>query len=520
MTRAVAENGKSENVAISPLINRSAFLRVALTLVVVFVWCVAWYLPTAIEVAAVWWRSETYAHGLIVLPVFAWLVWSKRNSLGGLRPEPIAWLAAPAALAGFMWLLGKLVSVAAAAHAGFILMLVIGMVATLGWRLSRVLLFPLAFLLFGIPIGDFLLPMLMDRTAEFTVWALRLSGVPVYQEGLHFVVPNGRWSVVEACSGIRYLIASVMVGSLYAYINYTSLRKRLLFMLVAILVPIVANWIRAYLIVMLGYLSNNELAAGVDHLIYGWVFFGVVIMLMFWIGQRWSDPPCVAKGGAGQDSPANTGSWLRVMPVAAVIALFPLIGGLLDAPSDSIAVSYALPAPVNGWSEGSASVLTYRPHYRGFRAEKEAAYLDPKGGTVVLYSALFADQREGAEMVAWGNGLVLPGSNHLNLVSKQALNTPLGLVRRAQIIGGGERVSVAHWYVVNGRIVTRDWELKLRLARNRLMGRPDVTMVFVVATPAVDEEEGSRRLSAFMSAYGESLEQIFANVATRVTDGR
>ena len=62
----------------------------------------------------------------------------------------------------------------------------------------------------------------MDWTALATVGGLRFLGVPVYQEGLHFIVPSGAWSVVEACGGVRYLIASAMMGFLYAYTAYQS----------------------------------------------------------------------------------------------------------------------------------------------------------------------------------------------------------------------------------------------------------------------------------------------------------
>ena len=140
--------------------------------------------------------------------------------------------------------------------------------------MARVLAFPLAFLFFAVPFGEIFVPTLIDWTADFTVAALRFSGVPVYREGNHFVIPTGRWSVVEACSGVRYLIASLMVGTLYAAIAYRSARRRACFIVAAILVPIVANWLRAYMIVMLGHLSNNRLATGVDHIIYGWMFFG------------------------------------------------------------------------------------------------------------------------------------------------------------------------------------------------------------------------------------------------------
>lgn len=96
--------------------------------------------------------------------------------------------------------------------------------------------------------------------------------------------------MVEACSGVRYLIASLTVGTLFAYLTYQSTKRRVLFIIVSILVPVLANWLRAYMIVMLGHLFWQQAGRRVDHIIYGWVFFGFVILLMFWIGARWSEP--------------------------------------------------------------------------------------------------------------------------------------------------------------------------------------------------------------------------------------
>src|SRR5215467_7740730 len=107
----------------------------------------------------------------------------------------------------------------------------------------RVLLFPLAFLLFAIPAGEFLVPVLMDWTADFTVAAIRWSGVPVFREGNHFALPSGNWSIVEACSGIRYLVASVMIGTIYAALAYRSAKRRAALLVASIVVPIVANWL-------------------------------------------------------------------------------------------------------------------------------------------------------------------------------------------------------------------------------------------------------------------------------------
>jgi exosortase/archaeosortase family protein len=114
---------------------------------------------------------------------------------------------------------------------------------------------------------------------------------------------------------VRYLIASLALGTLYAYLTYASIWRRLTFIACSAIVPIFANGLRAYIIVMLGHLSDMKLAAGVDHLIYGWVFFGIVIFIMFWIGGYFSDRGHALPGPApvtdpGSASPARRTQWL------------------------------------------------------------------------------------------------------------------------------------------------------------------------------------------------------------------
>ncbi len=470
---------------------------VAAGLIGTFAWVLGWYWPTAAEVGRIWWRTETFAHGLLVLPLFAWLVWRKRDALVGLTPRPVPVLALPLALAGFAWLLGGLVSVAALTHIALGAILVIGSVAVLGWRIARELAFPLGFLLFGIPVGEFLLPVLMIYTAEFTVGALRLSGVPVYQEGLHFVVPNGRWSVVEACSGIRYLIASLMVGTLYAYLHYRSLKRRLLFVGVAIAVPIVANWVRAYMIVMLGYLSDNRIAAGVDHLIYGWLFFGVVILAMFWIGSRWREDhlPASARVAVSVPSGARRG-WLGVLPLAAVTALFPPMLAHLHQPVEPFAVTLAAPAPAPGWTMVNEDLAGFRPHYRGHRGELYQVYRRGDGRTVALYVAYYAKQGPGAELVMWGNDLVEGEDLRWIRVGGGSEELAVGEVRRAVVSDHLRRLAIWHWYWADGRVMTSDYLAKALLARDRLTGQHDDSAFVAVIAPIEERPEEARALVA------------------------
>ena len=271
--------------------------RAVLTLALVLIWLGFWYRQTGLSMVGIWIRSETFTHCFLIPPISLWLAWRMRPELARMTPAPNAWFMLPIAAAGLVWLAGQLAAVNALTHLALVALVVLTVPAILGARVAWALAFPLGFLFFAAPVGEFVMPQMMEWTADFAVLAVRLSGVPVFRDGLQFVIPSGNWSVVEACSGVRYLIASVTVGTLFAYLNYTTFKRRLIFVGISILVPVVANWLRAYMIVMLGHLSGNKIAVGVDHLIYGWVFFGVVIMAMFAIGARWrEDLPAEAAG--------------------------------------------------------------------------------------------------------------------------------------------------------------------------------------------------------------------------------
>ena len=247
----------------------------------------AWNAETTRSIVSIWYRSETYAHGFVIVPIVVWLIWRDRARLATVPIQPTLWPLVGLVIVGFGWLVAELASVVGGSQFMLVAMIPLAIWAILGTAVVRALAFPLGFLFFAVPFGDFVVPILMDWTADFTVMALRATGVPVLREGRNFAIPSGNWSVVEACSGVRYLIASLVVGTLYAYLTYRTISRRLAFVGLALLVPLIANWLRAYMIVMIGHLSENRLAVGVDHLIYGWVFFGVVMGLLFWIAPVW-----------------------------------------------------------------------------------------------------------------------------------------------------------------------------------------------------------------------------------------
>ena len=247
------------------------------------------HLATLDAIVGVWLVSETFAHGFVIPPIVGWMIWRRRRHLSTLpvKSAPPA-LFALAAL-GALWLLSAVANVHVLQQYCLALMLGTTVLALLGTHYTRAMAFPLCYLLLAVPFGEIFIPPLIEFTARCTVFLLQLLGIPVFRENNFLSLPSGNWSVVEACSGLRYLIASLALGAMYAYTTYRSLRRRLLFIAVSAVVPVLANAVRAFLIVLIGHWSDMTLAIGIDHLIYGWVFFGVVSAVLFWVGARWRE---------------------------------------------------------------------------------------------------------------------------------------------------------------------------------------------------------------------------------------
>ncbi|MDX1538449.1 exosortase A [Arsukibacterium sp.] len=237
----------------------------------------------------IWLRSDTYAHGILIFPISLFLIWRKRQHIAA-TPLQSSFIALPFLFALVaVWYFANAVAVNVVSQLAVVLMLPVLVWLCCGWQLLKLLRFPLCYLLFAVPMGENLVPWLQDITADITVAALQLTQIPVYRDGLYLTTPTGLFLVAEACSGIRYLIASVALGTLYAYLTYTSRIKQLVFCLAAVIVPILANGVRAYGIVLIASLTDMKHAVGVDHLIYGWLFFGLIIFIMFYIGGFFAD---------------------------------------------------------------------------------------------------------------------------------------------------------------------------------------------------------------------------------------
>ncbi len=234
-----------------------------------------------------WWDIDTYSHILLIPPIIVWLVWIRGDELG--QVEPSGWLPGLAwFFAGMvLWFGGRIADVNLIAQAGVVAAFQGAALGILGLRAGLILAFPLAYMAFLVPFGDEIIPPLQYVTAEIATALTRWSGIETVADGILIDTPAGLFIVAEECSGVKFLIAMIALGVLVAHTCFASWRRRLWFMLACVVVPIIANGIRAWATIFLAQYVGAEAAGSFDHIVYGWVFFGLVIALVLGVAWRW-----------------------------------------------------------------------------------------------------------------------------------------------------------------------------------------------------------------------------------------
>ncbi len=151
------------------------------------------------------------------------------------------------------------------------------------------LLFPLFYMFFLVPIGEEAVPALQTLTAKMCMVLLGWTGIPAHIDGIFITTPTGYFRVAEACSGVKFLIAMVAYGVLVANLCFKSWGRRAAFLAACVIVPIIANGLRAFGTIYIAHHQGIEFAASFDHVFYGWIFFGIVIALVMAAGWPFFD---------------------------------------------------------------------------------------------------------------------------------------------------------------------------------------------------------------------------------------
>ena len=478
------------------------------------------YWPTYRKLLAIGATGDDLTHRIFVIPIFLFLIWGLRSTLSTLSPRTFSPGLFPIVCVGALWLFAELALIRVFTEAAAIAMVPLVVLTVFGYRWLWALGFPLFFLLFLIPIRDPLVGLQVDMTAKVVHVGLLASGIPVYREGPYFELPSGKWSVAEACSGIEYLSACLMLAVLYAWTFYASTKKRLVFIAGAFLVGIGGNWLRAYLTIGIAHISDNRLLRS-GHGTFGWLLFAAILLFYCWLGWRFRDQqgvPANFPGEIRQPEPIHHRTFLEsgwkhaaiAIATAVAVGIWPLINLVLAKKVAPSQVTIADAVAAAGWTKVEKSFVDWQPTLINPTAERTQVF--EKGGRqVALFIGVFANQTWTSKLVTSVNHFIPAEGNRWTQVSRGTVNIdyldkPLR-VKTGMIVGGDSRIVARRWYWIHGRATSGDMQAKIDQVQARFAGLADISAwitVYTIADNSPDLAEAT--LTEFVRDLGGAIE--------------
>lgn len=453
------------------------------------------YWPSLQTMVRAWRDTGTYQYAFLIVPIVVWMVWTRRRVTATQPLSPAGWAVLVVAGASLLWMLGALVSVNVVEHFAIVAMLPCLVLACYGRYVAKSLMFPLGYLFFAVPWGNFLVGPLRTVTARISVRLLQLSGATVFLNGHLIEVPVGSFEVADACSGIKFFIATTALGTLYAYLFYRSWRRRLLFVLAALIVPIIANGLRVYFTILIGQTFGMQYATGTDHMIFGWQFFGSVLILLFLAGWYWREEPLPSRSAKLTEMKGLP--YPRIKFVAAItfvaLTIGPIIAFAITPGSVPVAAGHQWNIKRLGPGKVTAVSPGDDPLGDGFgNADDYLHALYHQGGVPIwVYIAQYRGlPQHGHEVLDYPN-LIYP--KHWSLSSERDLLSDKRPVRQLYLQHNFRHWLVWYWYQVDGRAATNAAAVKILELWQRIAGATSPRAAIIrLATPV----SGNRRRAA------------------------
>lgn len=258
-------------------------LNTTLVTLLALAWILGYFSPLSVAIRT-WYVSDIFRHCFLVIPLAVYFACLDTGKLKQLTIRPNYYIVIPIVAVLLLGLIGRAGRVSVLEHIALFSLPSLLFWMLLGNRFASAYRFPLFFVLFSVPVGEELIPVLQSITAAISVKLISLLGIPAFNDGLFITIPEGSFVVAEACSGISFLISAVVFGLFFSYFALETAWKKIVFVILSVLLPIIANSLRVSGIIAVGHYIDMRYAAGFDHLVYGWVFYTFVLICLYAIG--------------------------------------------------------------------------------------------------------------------------------------------------------------------------------------------------------------------------------------------
>ena len=450
-------------------------------------------------------ENEDYSFGLLLPLVSGYIVYLKWPQIRSYLWRP-SWLGLLCLAAGFaLYIVGELGADLYIPRVSFVIVITGLLFLMGGWGLVRLLGFPLFLLILMFPLPGLLTKQLTMPlqliSSRLATTMLQMVGIPAFCQGNVIDLGVRQMQMVEACSGLRYILALFALGVIFCYFFQRRLWKILLLLMVLIPSAIVANALR----VMAMGIVPALLLPGFWHAFSGWLIFVFclgILSLINWILNKLQPLSPIPPDPFAPPIPAPKRALATMSyPVLAVVLVGlggPIAIRVAHAPAVELRQSFdRFPIKLGPWHGQPAYTDPEMVKATKSDAHLNAEFSSPGQPPVSLWIAYYKTQKKAGGFVH-SPKLCLTGGGWTQLntgIGRISQDMPVNYLILKQM---GTSMVVYYWYLQRGRWFTSEYLNKLYMVIDGMTRRRTDGALIRLITPAEPNVDAAqKRLDAF-----------------------
>ncbi len=412
--------------------------------------------------------GRTYTHGYVVVALGLWMIWRDRARWAAGAAQPFLPAIALLVVGALCWMIVYRAGLQIVHQAALPALAASALLAMFGWRMLRGLAFPLAWLYLAIPVWDAVLPLLNAISVGAVRLMLRIADIPAHFVNNMFELPLGTFAIADGCSGLHFFVVALTISLLYGEINRDGVGTRIKLVAFALLLAMATNWLRIFIIVLAGHLTDMQHSLVVnEHYSFGWYMFAGMMVLYFLVVRRWP-----AESAAAPELPAPTGPPIpRGGAIAAILGLAIVPAWILLDSNRASDAQLELAMRADAAFIESTAPDDWRPKFTGATRELHGS-IRGADRPVEAYLVGYAAQRQGEEIVGFDNSLLGEGLRAAR--GSQVAPAPWKEVRAT---GPTDEWVVWYSYRLDGRGYRSALQLQLDYGLRSLFGAPAAALI-------------------------------------------
>jgi EpsI family protein len=493
---------------------RSVTLFISALAVILFL-----YYPTALSILRVWLDSEAYSHGFLLLPICMILIyiqWKRTGANISLKPSlSVLFLII---LISLGWALAKIGYVQIVQQLALISLYILTPVALYGYKAGRRLIIPIALLLLAIPIWDILLIYLQTVTVVMVNLLLNIFGISAIREGLIIQVPSGIFEVAESCSGLRQFIVATIIGILFVFRYQLRIKESIIFVLLTMLLAIVVNIIRVFVVTVVGEYTNMQHSLIHDHAMLGWSIFGIAVFIWIYFSTKYVQNHNAISRTVFINTDNNCQKELnipnpgwKILLIILAYSTGPLFYLYLTT-HENIALNaeIKLPEQIDSFTRQEFIERNWQPLIHGEDDKILATYKNEDGSKIDVLIYRYSQQEQGKEAIHVENRLYNPLIWKIQDQEKILLSTSSSRnfqveVTKIKTLSGNERL-IFRWYRTFNKDIASPLYAKGINIIGSILGDPSISIVIVSVEMTREPVILNQQLNMFTKKLKTSLD--------------